>query len=468
MINDMLGADPAEVAALQRQIAARIARQEAERVKLWRATEMQAAAPVDWLAYLRLVRAGINLLVGDEGLGKSLFWPWLVAAITTGRALPEFGLPEREPAEVQIVVTEDSWSHTVRPRLEVAGADLVHVTVVCAGADGSGAPQFPKDIDVLREADPAPVLTVVDAWMDTLPPKLSVKDPQQAREALHPWFELATGTGTAVLLVTHTNRVASGNARDKYGATGELRKKARLTLFAQADESGKLLIGPEKSNLGPTPRASEFVIDSVPYFDVGADDHDDGTVPRLRWVGDNARTARQLIADVHDEQHGEDRQERAEAVDWLREYLELNPGAKSVDAKREAKKAGISERTLQRARKKLDVAISYTGSPPQSAWTLPVHVSRGITGITGINTGQDVMPLADSGGTREKVAQPVVPPIEPGISPRPADMPAVPPVPTHAVSTRQMAQHTARCSTCGAPTPNPVERCLRCLTKEVS
>ena len=43
-------------------------------------------------------------------------------------------------------------------------------------------------------------------------------------------------TTAAVLLLTHTNRVDSGNARDKYGATGELRKKARLTLFAPAPQ----------------------------------------------------------------------------------------------------------------------------------------------------------------------------------------------------------------------------------------
>lgn len=29
-------------------------------------------------------------------------------------------------------------------------------------------------------------------------------------------------------MLTHTNRVASVNARDRYGATGELRKKARI------------------------------------------------------------------------------------------------------------------------------------------------------------------------------------------------------------------------------------------------
>ena len=52
----------------------------------------------------------------------------------------------------------------------------------------------------------------------------------------------------AVLLLCHTNRVASPNARNRYGATYALRQKARLTLYAQQDDEGYLLIGPEKAN----------------------------------------------------------------------------------------------------------------------------------------------------------------------------------------------------------------------------
>ena len=65
--------------------------------RLWRATDLKPAAQPRHLAKGRLIRAAINLLVGDEGIGKSLLWVWIVAAITTGRALPEFGIPARRP-----------------------------------------------------------------------------------------------------------------------------------------------------------------------------------------------------------------------------------------------------------------------------------------------------------------------------------------------------------------------------------
>ena len=41
--------------------------------------------------------------------------------------MPEFGIPARDPGRVLIAaITEDDWHTVVRPRLEVAGADLDH------------------------------------------------------------------------------------------------------------------------------------------------------------------------------------------------------------------------------------------------------------------------------------------------------------------------------------------------------
>lgn len=465
---DALDTEQIERLKFVEAVRQRVEDQLADIPKAWRATDLAAAEAPSWLATRRIVRAGINLLVGDEGIGKSLLWVWITAAVTTGRALPEFGIPAREPAEVALILTEDDWSSAVRPRLESAGADLDRVRVLCVNNDGSGTPEFPRDIGLLKTLDPAPVLIVVDAWLDVLPPKLSVRDPQQAREALHPWRELAVETDSAVLLLTHTNRVASANARDKYGATGELRKKARVTLFAQQDDDGRLLVGPEKSNLSRPVPASAFTIDAVQMFPATAED--DGTVPRLRYVGDSTMSAREHIASKFGDEHGDDDMDRTEAEEWLHEYLQLHPGARSVDAKRDAKRdAGIAERTLQRACKRLKVQISRAGSPPVSTWTLPdddVSISRGALGANGIFTGQSTyLPtgaLGAKGGANEKVAR-LNAPNAPNAPSRkntrsPANMPSAPNAPTNT--------HTgakAQCQKCSARVKDPsITLCTKC------
>jgi hypothetical protein len=336
--------------------------------RLWAATDLRPAAQPRWLAKNRLLRAAINLLIGDEGIGKSLFWVWIVAAVTTGRHLPEFGIPARDPAHVILVCTEDDWTTTVQPRLDVAGADLAMVQMICIDDDGSGAPVFPRDLFLIAEADPAPALVVVDAWLDTVPAALSVRDPQQARQALHPWKELATATDAAVLLLCHTNRVASANARDRYGATIELRKKARMTQFAQLDEDGLLVVGPEKANTAATVEASKFTISPIQHFPP-TDDHD-GTVPLLSYLGESTQTAREHLAANyaadHDSGSGDD------AVAWLAAFLAAGPRW-STDIHSAREEAGISEKKLKSAKKRLNVASGRTGSDGPWFMRLPQH-----------------------------------------------------------------------------------------------
>ena len=120
-----------------------------------------------------------------------------------------------------------------------------------------------------------------------MPKDIEVRDPQGARQALHPWKEAATTTDAAMLLLCHTNRGSTANARDKYGITGELRKKARMTLFAQTDEDGALVVGPEKSNIAAPPRPRVFAIEKVQHFE--PTDDDDGTVPRLVYGASRRR-----------------------------------------------------------------------------------------------------------------------------------------------------------------------------------
>ncbi|WP_084021657.1 AAA family ATPase [Mycobacterium avium] len=347
----------------------------AERPKVRLAWSLTQPAPLNWLAQGRIPSAAVTLLVGDEGIGKSLFWVWLVAYVTTGRACPEYGIPERESGHVFLVATEDDWSTAVLPRLEVAGVNLDFVHVICVEEDGSGAPTFPRDIDVLSESEITPALVVVDAWLDTVPSGLQVRDPQQARQALHPWREYAASTRASVLLLTHTNRVATANPRDKYGITSELRKKARSTLFAQADPDNAdcVLIGPEKSNIAGQTSADRFRISAVQRFE--PTDSSDGKVPRLTYVESVGKSSRELISSAfYGPDDDEDDSALIEAVNWLEDYLTEHGRTSGKMAKTAATADGIKERTLQRAALKLKKSnrLEYfsEGSPRVNHWQL--------------------------------------------------------------------------------------------------
>lgn len=327
--------------------------------KLWKATDLKGTAQPQFLARNRIPQSAITVLIGEEGLGKSLLWVMLVAAITTGKPLPEFELPARDPAYVHLAVTEDDWATTVRPRLEVAGADLDYVRVICEDVDGSGAPTFPKDMPTITEADPAPVLVVVDAWLDTVPQSMQVRNPQHARNALHPWREAANVTGAAVLLLTHSNRVGTANIRDRYGATAALRQKARMTLYCLGDDEGHLIVGPDKAN-GASNRthASIFRILPVQHFEP-TDDHD-GTVPRLVFVQQSDRTITQHLQDDMEAEKARMRPVTKAEV-WLREYIDDGGGkrlANDVYAAGKDSEYDFSKDQLKRAKDKIPALVA--------------------------------------------------------------------------------------------------------------
>src|ERR1019366_6884773 len=77
--------------------------------------------PVHWLWRDRIPVGELALLAGREGIGKSTIGYMMAAWITTGTMK---GKHYGEPRGVLVAATEDSWEHTIGPRLTVAGADM--------------------------------------------------------------------------------------------------------------------------------------------------------------------------------------------------------------------------------------------------------------------------------------------------------------------------------------------------------
>src|SRR5690242_10822264 len=80
--------------------------------------------PVRWLWLQRLALGTLALIGGREGIGKSICAYTLGAMITRGKLA---GVYEGTPRSVIVAASEDSWEHTIVPRLMAAGADLERV-----------------------------------------------------------------------------------------------------------------------------------------------------------------------------------------------------------------------------------------------------------------------------------------------------------------------------------------------------
>src|SRR5665213_3913611 len=107
--------------------------------------------PVRWIWDLRVALGTLCLLAGREGIGKSTLAYTLAALITRGQ-LP--GAYFGKARAVIVAATEDSWEHTIVPRLMAAGADLdlvFRVDVSTAEGVDTGL-SLPRDLRAMERA----------------------------------------------------------------------------------------------------------------------------------------------------------------------------------------------------------------------------------------------------------------------------------------------------------------------------
>ncbi|MGL5829154.1 MAG: AAA family ATPase, partial [Angustibacter sp.] len=168
--------------------------------------------PVFWSWADRIPAGAITIIPGREGIGKSLFLAWLSAHLTHG-TLP--GMHYGTPKSVIYAASEDSWGHTIAPRLAAAGAHLARVYRVDVDTDGLTGPlTLPtactgraieiNRLDVaLLAADP--LLSLIHGSIDT-------HRDRDLRNALEPLAKLADTTNCAVVGLAHFNKSASTDA----------------------------------------------------------------------------------------------------------------------------------------------------------------------------------------------------------------------------------------------------------------
>ena len=339
-----------------------------------------------WLWAERIPAGALTLLAGREGIGKSLIAYEIAARITTG-TLP--GEHHGQPRAVLIVATEDSWAHTIVPRLTAAGADLgrVYRVDMTTSDEADSSLSLPRDLAELESAarTVAAALVLLDPLMSRLGASLDTHKDAEVRLALEPLTAIADRVGFALLGLIHVNKSNSTDPLTTIMGSRAFAAVARAVLFAvrDPDDPTTCLLGTEKSNLGRVdlPTLTYTITAST----VGTDP-DDGrpvTAAHLRWTGETERTVRDAAAGSAET--GEDRSATKEAGDWLLDYLILEGGtASSADIKRDGLRAGHSQDALKRARTKVGVTVSTISRPgvPRSTVWNHSQCSPGETALT--------------------------------------------------------------------------------------
>ncbi len=184
----------------------------------------------------RIPCAMITIAAGREGTGKSSFGIWLAARVTRG-TLPgaHYGVPKR----VFYLATEDSWKHTLAPRLIAAGADMTRVArvEVVAQEQASVTLSLPEDVDLLTQAisEHEVALVVIDPLMSTLGAGLDANASRHVRTALEPLAGMTEQTGAAVVGIAHFNKATGIDALSRISGSGAFKDVPRAVIVFARD-----------------------------------------------------------------------------------------------------------------------------------------------------------------------------------------------------------------------------------------
>lgn len=344
---------------------------------------------VEWLWEGRIPSGKLTVLDGDPGLGKSTVTVDIVARVSTGQVMPD-GTGGGEPAGVVILSAEDGLADTIVPRLMAANADLRRVLALesCPDSQGEGThpPMVPDDLPHVRAAIQrvSAKLVVIDPLMAYLSGDTNSHRDQDIRRVLFRIATLAEETGVAVLVVRHLNKSNGGPALYRGGGSIGIIGAARsgLLIACDPDDENRRVLASTKSNLGAPPVSLSFRLEA-----------DESGPAHVVWGGVCNHNANRLLeAPATDEERT--------AVDDAKDFLQavLADGPKpSGEVYSEANGAGISKRTLERAKNALGVESSKQGLGGGWAWKFPEdrQGSPNIANPTGWR------PSESAGGLRE-------------------------------------------------------------------
>lgn len=311
-----------------------------------------AAEEISWLWHPYIPLKKLTLMEGDPASGKTFLLLAIAAAITRGYALPDqggrVGKPDASQAgNVVYITAEDGLADTIRPRADKVGADVSRIFV----------PPMPEAFSL---AEPAalskamarfkPSMLVLDPIQAFLGGDMDMHRTNEVRPFMTTLLALAIEHNCAVVAIRHWTK--AGGMKAKHRGQGSVDFSAAARSVLSVGESPE----DETLRIMAQAKASLAALGASMVFSIT--DHG------LEWCGTSTLTADELAA----AQPTRHKEQRKDAMQWLKEYLHDGPQpSNTVIALAES--AGISKRTLDRAKEHLRVLSTKEGGTWY--WRLP-------------------------------------------------------------------------------------------------
>ena len=280
---------------------------------------------------IKTVFGKVTIVQGNPGEGKTTFALRLAAACTTGGTLP--GMKPLPPFQVIYQTAEDGLGDTVKPRLIEAEADLDRVLVIDEAKRELTLSDERIEKAITQNGARLIILDPIQAYMGE---KTDMNRANEVRPMFRRLADVAERTGCAVILIGHLNKAAGGQSAYRGLGSIDFRAAARSVLLIGRvkREPNVRVIVHDKSSLAPEGKPVAFCLDPETGFS---------------WIGEYDITADELLSGAGGNTATKTEQAEKLILDLLADGKELA----SEDIVKAAAEAGISERTVQNAKRNM-------------------------------------------------------------------------------------------------------------------
>ena len=337
------------------------------------------AKKIIWLWKWRIACGKLTVFAGMPDTNKSTAALDLAARVTVGGPLPA-GEGQAPLGNIIIFSAEDDAADTLRPRLEVAGADLDRIHYVSMVKEKKGGHQRGFDLtqDIERlETKIIEIGSVVMVIIDPVsaylgkPGKLDSYRQTDVRATLSPLEEMVARHQVAVVGIDHLNKKSGLKALLRVGGSIAFTAAPRSVIIFVRDEEDleRRLFLPAKNNNAPEEYKTGLAFRIVkrfappPVFDV---------MPAVEWETEPVNVTADEALEADGKKTDGRRSDTAEVCKvFLQEFLRAGPRmVKDIEA--EAKKRGLnpSSKSIRTAKEGLKIISRRKGTEGWE-WTLP-------------------------------------------------------------------------------------------------
>ena len=305
---------------------------QAQELNLIKMSEIQSEE-IEWLWYPFIPYGKLTIIQGDPGDGKTTLALNIAAKLSRGESLDE-EMKISEPINIIYQTAEDGLADTVKPRIELAYADCERILVIDESSEAlSMADERLEEAIKLTNAK----LLILDPIQAYLGAGTDINRANEARDMTKKLGALAEKYKCAVLLIGHMNKASGTKASYRGIGSIDFFAVARSVLLVgriEGEESLRAVVQ-IKNNLAAFGNSKAFELSEEGF----------------RWIGDYDISADEVLGGIAPKANKLDQAKRL-----LLELAEGTNRMQSKDIFEIAKEEEISKRTLENAKRELNIS----------------------------------------------------------------------------------------------------------------